>query len=87
MDTESQVVWPLIGGLMLIVALIGLIEADVLPGGLRQWLMLGVVLLGFGLLLAWEIRRGLLAQASNSSKPFNQRTNGTTVKSEDRPEV
>jgi F0F1-type ATP synthase assembly protein I len=62
MDTESQVVWPLIGGLMVIVALIGLIEEDLLPGALRQWLMIGVVLLGFGLLLAWEIRRRVAAK-------------------------
>ncbi len=87
MDTESQAVWPLIGGLTIIVALIGLIEEDVLPGPLRQWLMLGVVLFGFGVLLTWEIRRRLLPKANSLRKPFNQHANKASVNWQDAPDA
>lgn len=71
MDTESRDVWPLIGGLAAIVALIGLIEEEVLPGPLRHWLMLGVVLLGFGLLLTWEIRRQMTHKAKATDRTLH----------------
>lgn len=86
METESQAVWPLIGGLMVIVALIGLVEEDVLPGALRQWLMLGVVLIGFGVLLTWEIRRRLITKVTSAGKSFSQHTGGTNVKPEVTPD-